>query len=93
METLNPQQIKNWRRIIFMQLEEKMPGAGSLALIMPEAEVITYWKQTKSILEQPEIPTVDIPEPRKPYRKPKCDHSNSITGQNGTYCLDCEHYV
>jgi hypothetical protein len=90
METLTPEQIKNWRQIIFMQLEQKMPGAGAYAIIMPEAEVISLWKKMKAIVEQPEIPVVDIP---KRYRKPKCDHSNSITGQNGTYCLDCEHYV
>jgi len=93
METLTPEQIKNWRQIIFMQLEQKSPGAGAYAIIMPEAEVIAYWKKMKALIEQPQIPVVDIPEPRKTYRKPKCDHLNSITGQNGTYCLDCEHYV
>lgn len=94
METLTPEQIKNWRQIIYMQLEQKLHGAGAYAIIMPETEVIAYWKKMKSLIEQPEIPVVDIPEPhRKAYRKPKCDHSNSITGQNGTYCLDCEHYV
>ena len=97
METLTPEQIKNWRQIIFMQLEQKHPGAGAYAIIMPEAEVIAFWKKMKSFVEQPEIPVVDSPpieEPQqKTQRKPKCDHSNSITGQNGTYCLDCEHYV
>jgi hypothetical protein len=93
METLTPQQIENWRRMIFIQLEQKLPGAGTYAVIMPEEEVISYWKKMKSVLEQPEIPVVDIPKPQKAHRKPKCDHSNSITGQNGTYCLDCEHYV
>jgi len=96
METLTPEQIKNWRQIIFMQLEQKLPGAGTYAIIMPEADVIAYWKKMKSVLEQPKIPVVNtphIPVPRKTYSKPKCNHSNSITGQNGTYCLDCEHYV
>jgi hypothetical protein len=94
METLTPEQIKNWRQIIFMQLEQKIPGAGAYAIIMPEAEVIAYWEKMKSLVS--EIPVVDalpIPEPQKAYRKPKCDHSNSISGQNGTYCLDCERYV
>lgn len=92
--TLTPEQIKNWRQIIFMQLEAKAPGAGIYAHIMPEAEVIDYWKKMKAFLEQPEVKIVDTFEEKPVYRKPKrCDHSNSITGQNGTYCLDCECYV
>jgi len=90
METLTPEQIKSWRQIIFMQLEEKCPGAGAYAIIMPEAEVIEYWKKMKTLLEQPE------PKPQTSVRHietKKCDHKNSITGQNGTYCLDCEEYV
>jgi hypothetical protein len=87
METLTPEQIKNWRQIIFIQLEQKMPGAGAYAIIMPEAEVIAYWQKMKSLLEQPETPVVDSPP------ETKCDHLNSITGQNGKYCLDCEEYV
>jgi hypothetical protein len=97
MDTLSPEQIQNWRRIIFMQLEEKMAGAGIYAHIMPESEVIEYWKKMKALVEQPEIKIQDEPKyefHEKPrYKKPKCDHSNSITGQNGTYCLDCECYV
>lgn len=88
-ETLTPEQIKNWRQIIFMQLEQQFPGAGSYAIIMPEAEVIAYWKKMKNLLETEPITKSEIH-----YHKPKkCNHENSITGQNGTYCLDCESYV
>lgn len=93
METLTPEQIKNWRNMIFIQLEDRAPGAGAYAIIMPESEVIAYWKKMKDLLEKPEVKIIDAPK-EKIYQKPKkCDHSNSITGQNGTYCLDCESYV
>lgn len=92
-ETLTPEQIKNWRQIIFMQLEQKATGAGAYAIIMPEAEVINFWRKMKDLLEQPEIKIQPPTEVSVSYRKPKCSHENSITGQNGTYCLDCEEYV
>lgn len=87
--TLTPEQIKNWRKIIFMQLQEKC-GSGIYALIMPESEVIAYWQKMKSILEKPQQTKAQYLEK---HIKKMCDHSNSITGQNGTYCLDCEKYV
>lgn len=96
---ITPEQIKNWRQIIFMRLEQQFPGAGSYAIIMPETEVIAYWRKMKAILEEPETEPhpeelSPFPEPKEiPYKKYKCNHSNSITGQNGTYCLDCESYI
>jgi len=91
METLTPEQIKNWRQIISMTLESRMPGAGLYAYVMPESRVVAYWKKMKAIVETPEQPC--IPEPPPKVVKQKCNHKNSITGQNGTYCLDCEKYI
>lgn len=95
IETLTPEQIQNWRRMIFIQLEERAPGAGAYAIIMPEAEVIAYWKRMKALLEaEPEPKIQTLTETSVKYHKPKkCNHSNSITGQNGTYCLDCDKYI
>lgn len=91
METLTPEQIKNWRHIISMTLESRIPGAGLYAYVMPESEVVAYWQRMKTILEMPEQPDKSATT-RKPVRQ-KCNHENSITGQNGTYCLDCEKYI
>ena len=94
-ETLTPEQIKNWRQVIFMQLEKLSPGSGAYAVIMPDSEVVAYWRKMKSALEP--IKTTAVVDEVKPqereYRKPKCKHTNTITGQNGTYCLDCEEYI
>ncbi len=92
METpeLTDEQIKRWREVILIQLEDKMPGAGAYAFIMPKSEVIAYVKKIISILQQPEQRKV---EQKVVQVKKKCDHSNSITGQNGKYCLDCEQYI
>lgn len=90
--TLTPEQIKNWRQMIFIQLEQLHPGAGAYAIIMPESEVIEHWKKMKAIVETPE-PVKTIVEKPIYNKKKRCDHSNSITGQNGTYCLDCESYI
>jgi hypothetical protein len=89
METLNPEQIQNWRRFIARQLDTVSPGSGIYAIIMPESEVVEFWRKTKSVLESP------IPEPEvlKAVIPMKCKHENSITGQNGKYCIDCEKYV
>ncbi len=92
--TLTKEQIENWRRIIFIQLEEKCKGAGSHALIMPESEVIEYWKRMKIILEQPELPQKsEQQEVVKKRIKSSCNHANSFTGSKGKYCIDCERYV
>ena len=89
METLTPEQINNWRQIIAMTLESRMPGAGLYAYVMPESEVIVYWQKMKATLEHSpklkEIKEVVIPV--------KCRHENTITGNCGTYCLDCEIYI
>ena len=97
-KTLTPEQIKNWRQIIFMQLEQQFPGAGSYAIIMPDSEVITFWKKMKNLLESEPTKTIMETKPLTRseihyYKPKKCNHENSITGQNGTYCLDCESYV
>lgn len=92
-ETLTPEQIKNWRRIIAMQLESHSPISGIYAFIMPESDVIAFWKKMKTAFEQPE----QLPETKEitfiPDTKVKCKHENSITGMKGKYCLDCEEYV
>ena len=86
--TLSKQQIENWRRIIFLQLENKMAGAGIYATIMPDAEVIAYYKKMKSIIESPDVEA----KISKPIKK-GCNHSNSIVGNKGKYCITCEKYV
>lgn len=84
---LTPEQIKSWRNVIYFYLEDKQPGAGAYALIMPESEVIAFWRKSKTILESP-------PErPKHIQNKTKCSHDNSISGSNGKYCIDCEKYV
>lgn len=96
METLNPIQIENWRRIIAMQLDKFSPGTGIWAFIMPDSEVIEYWRKAKAILEHPpQSIAVFENENKKIIRtaKSKCKHENSITGNCGTYCLDCEKYI
>jgi hypothetical protein len=91
-DTLSPEQIQNWRKIIYLQLEEKCPGAGAYAVIMPESEVIQFWKRMKIILENPPAVKTIVEKPIYNNKK-QCNHSNSITGQNGQYCLDCDKYV
>lgn len=107
-KTLSPEQIINWRKIIARQLITKAEQMGIdpegitiWAHIMPDSEVIAYWKRMKAFLSTPEI------SESKPVRKPMsegwkqvngkfkkvCDHSNSIKGSKGRYCLDCEMYV
>jgi hypothetical protein len=83
-DTLNPEQIKSWRKIIAMRLEKISPGSGLYAIIMPESEVIEYWRKMKKILELSN---------KQQIIKTKCNHSNSIIGQNGKYCIDCEKYI
>ena len=93
---LTPEQIQNWRKIIAIHLNEKAlkmgvnPDVGVVAYIMPESEVIEYYKLIKSIVENPKNYDTDT----KPIQiKEKCNHSNSFTGQYGRYCIDCEKYV
>jgi hypothetical protein len=93
--TLSKEQIENWRKVIFIQLEQKMPGAGAYAIIMPESEIIEYCKKMKAFLESPKV-LEQLKEPERTKQKPikpPCNHSNSITGSKGKYCLDCEKYV
>lgn len=87
-ETLTDEQIKNWRRIIFMRLEQIQPGTGTYAIMMPKSEVIAYWRKMKMILKEPKTKQKPISTVKK-----HCEHSNSITGNNGKYCIDCECYV
>jgi hypothetical protein len=98
-ETLTPKQIENWRRIMVMQ------GFGAFALICPNETVIGWWQKMKAMLERrPEVKdareqerrvTFEDDESKKWRPKPKkvCSHGNSITGNKGKYCLDCEKYV
>jgi hypothetical protein len=68
-------------------------GAGAYVFIMPESEVIAYWRKMKAIVETPP-PTQPTPSTKKLIKaKVSCDHSNSIIGGKGRYCLDCEKYV
>lgn len=94
METLTPEQINNWRRIIAMRLESLSPGAGLYAMIMPESEVIDYWRNVKAIIESKPLPS-NITKSKNLVRstKSQCKHENSITGNCGTYCIDCEKYI
>ena len=55
MITLTSEQIKNWRHIIMMRLEDIHPGSGAYALIMPESEVLDYAEKMKKLLEEPFI--------------------------------------
>lgn len=101
---LTKEQIENWRRVIAIQIEETAirkgfgPGCGGYAFIMPEEHVIAYYERIQARLQM-EYPKKDpnpepIQEEYKPKAKPVCTHhKNTITGQNGTYCLDCEEYV
>jgi hypothetical protein len=96
-ETLSPEQIQHWRHIIAIQLEEKARmlgmtdgGYGIWAMIMPESEVIAYWQRMKKIVEAPQR---QEPKKQLPRVIKKCDHSNSIKGSNGRYCIDCEKYI
>lgn len=96
METLTPDQIKNWRRIIAMQLNKFTPGAGMYAFIVTDSEVIEYWRKAKTILENPPQSIKVFENENKKIvceSKVKCKHENSITGNCGTYCLDCETYI
>ena len=94
---LTSEQIKNWRNIIFMRLESIHSGSGAYALIMPESEVIDYAQKMKTLLESPMLEKAVMEEEKKPFieRKTKepCKHTNSFTGNNGKYCVDCEKYV
>ena len=101
-ETLTPEQINNWRRLIAFQLYEKAKslgisdelasGASMYATVMPEEEVIAYWRKTKAILENPVQPEEEV-KPRRVIERKPCQHKNSIKGSKGRYCLDCEMYV
>ena len=76
-KTLNPQQIENWRNVISMEFG--LPG-----FLIRDKDVINFWKKMKPI---PETPIKSTPI------FTKCNHSNSITGSKGKYCIDCEKYV
>lgn len=104
-ETLSAEQIKAWRNIIALQLVEKATQFGMsepnmvsmYAFFMPEEEVINYWRKTKALLENPDNFTKSIQSfksirTKQQYKK-SCNHSNSITGSKGKYCIDCEMYV
>ena len=47
-------------------------------------------EKMNSLIE--ELPKI-IESQIKEKVKQKCNHSNSITGGKGKYCLDCEKYV
>jgi len=92
-ETLNQHQIKMWREVIAIRLDSMSPGAGIYASIMSESEVVAYWEKMKNILENPPSSMTGQFKTCKFQVKKPCDHSNSIVGQNGKYCIDCEKYV
>lgn len=92
METLNPEQIKAWRRIIYMQLEQRKEGIGMAAFFLPDSEIIEYWRRMKRLLEEPEPQEPQKTEVKIAKRK-TCSHENTISGNNGAYCLDCEKYI
>lgn len=90
---LTKKQIENWRRIMMIQ------GFGAFAFFCPEEVVITYAKKMKELIETPlneqaEQVLTQKPKP-KPKRKPKkCPpHLNTITGNRGKWCIDCENYI
>lgn len=105
-KTLTPEQIKRWREIIALQIyqkakslgisDERASGASVYAHLMPEEEVITFWRKTKAILENPksyETPKQEEFKPRRVIERKPCQHKNCIKGANGRYCLDCDCYV
>jgi hypothetical protein len=92
-KTLSKEQIEAWRKVIFIQLEDKFNGAGAYALVMPESEIIAYWQIMKAFLEKPKPVKIEENQVKISIKKKECNHSNSITGGKGKYCLDCEKYV
>ena len=78
-----------------LQLESKHEGAGLWAMVMPESEVIAYYRRMKNILESPETHNRILqanPSPRKAIKR--CPpHKNTINGSKGSYCVDCEKYI
>lgn len=89
---LTPEQVENWRRVIYFRLESVNPGAGSYALIMSVSEIQAFYERTKAILET-QMPIKNEAHSTNGYKKKVCDHSNSFTGSRGKYCIDCEKYV
>ena len=87
---MTPEQVSNWRRIIAIMLEKRAPGSGIYAMVMPEEEIIALRDKLQSRVN--DLPQEKIEVKPKPVKK-VCDHSNSIKGSNGRYCLDCEMYV
>ena len=94
MNTMTNEQIANWRKII-----------GVAALLMSDADIeeVRYRMQNEvdklneTRITSVERPTTNVHKKRispEAYRgTKKCDHSNSITGSKGKYCIDCEMYV
>ena len=102
-ETLTPEQINNWRKIIAIQVYQKAKSLGipaenarevsMYAAVMSEEEVIAYWRKTKAILENAVVEPKEEVKPRRVIERKPCRHTNSIKGSKGRYCLDCEMYV
>lgn len=108
-QTLTPEQIMNWRKIIALQLYEKAErigvtnpkGVASFAYLMPESEVIEYYKRITSFFANEQVPEKEVQKetqeelfkPRRVIERKPCTHTNSITGANGKFCLDCNKYV
>ncbi len=106
-KTLSPEQIINWRKIIALQLYDKAEQMGLKnpkyytlwAHIMPDSEVIAYWKKVTQIIKQSileEAERLEIEKEIKPRRvieRKPCQHKNCIKGSKGRYCLDCDCYV
>ena len=106
-KTLTPEQIKHWRQIIALQMYEKAKSMGISnpegltiwAHIMPEAEVIAYWKKVTQMFQTAEekcpetLETEKEFKPRRVIERKPCQHKNCIKGSKGRYCLDCDCYV
>lgn len=90
---MTDEQIANWRKII---------GIAALLMSDEDIEAIRHNMQNKvnmlnetrpTNIERPMVNNKRRISPEAYRGTKKCDHSNSITGSKGKYCIDCEMYI
>lgn len=87
------EQIANWRKVI---------GIAALLMSDEDIEAIRHNMQNEvnmlnktrpTNIERPMVNNKQRISPEAYRGTKKCDHSNSISGSKGKYCIDCEMYI
>lgn len=81
---LTKKQIVAWRRAMAMN-----PNIGAMAFLIPDEMVVKYAATFKHLIEF----TPEVKAKKKTIVKKCPPHENVITGNRGSYCIDCENYI